>query len=358
MKVVVYPADEFGCGYHRMIWPAGYATELGCDVTVVRQKERVLELVIEGDTVKDVRLAPDVDVVVFQRTTHFYLMQAIAVLRLKGISVVIDVDDDLTLIHPLNGSFANLHPNKFGKMIDGQRHLHSWQHLVQACRDASLVTVSTPALLGRYAAHGRGRVLHNYLEDRYFEQSHEDSTEIVWPASAHSHPDDPAVVGPAIARLVDDGERFTSYGFPEITARAFGLREPTHGPPDNVAILDWAGAIARHGIGIAPLSDTRFNHCKSWLKPLELAAVGVPWVGSPRPEYQRLHDLGCGLLARKPKDWYGKLKQLCTDDVLRKELSEAGQQVAETLRLRRHAWRWIEAWTDAMKIDRVTVGRS
>lgn len=356
MKVVIYPADSHGCGHHRMIWPAEAAAALGCDVTVVTPEKRILELVIEGDTVRDVRLPADVDVVVFQRITHFYLMQAVAVLRLKGVSVVVDVDDDLTTIHPLNGSFTNLHPNRFGKIVDGKRHLHSWQHLVKACRDASLVTTSTPALLATYAAHGRGRVLHNYLEDRYYQQPHEDSDEIVWPASAHSHPNDPAEVGPAIARLVDDGARFVTYGVPEVSARAFGLRQPTHDVPDNVEIKDWAGAIARHGIGIAPLADTHFNRCKSWLKPLELAAVGVPWIGSPRQEYVRLHELGCGLLARKPKDWYRILSTLRTDAVQRQELSAAGREVAETLRLSRHSWRWVEAWADAMKLDRVTVG--
>jgi hypothetical protein len=195
-------------------------------------------------------------------------------------------------------------------------------------------------------------VLHNYLSDAYYEQSHEDSDEIVWPASVHSHPDDPSVVGPAISRLIDDGARFTTYGFPEVTARAFGLGMPSHDPPDDVNILGWPAAIARHGIGIAPLADTHFNACKSWLKPLELAAVGVPWVGSPRVEYQRLHALGCGVLAKKPRDWYRILSTLRTDEVQRKELSSAGREVAETLRLRQHAWRWVEAWTDAMKIDR------
>lgn len=352
MKVVVYPADDHGCGHHRLIWPAGYAAELGCDVTVVHQKNRVVEFVMEDDTVKDVRLDPEIDVVVFQRATHFYVMQAVNVLRRKRISVVIDVDDDLTSIHPDNGAFMNLNPSRFGTKINGRSHLHSWNHLVRACRDASLVTVSTPALLTKYAVHGRGRVLHNYLEDRYYAQSHEDSDEIVWPASAHSHPNDPAVVGPAVARLIDDGARFISYGMPELTARVFGLRTPPHGQPDDIPIFDWAAAIARHGIGIAPLADTQFNHCKSWLKPLELSAVGVPWVGSPRPEYQRLHELGCGRLARKPKDWYRILSTLRTDEVQRKELSAAGREVAETLRLRDHAWRWVEAWEDALKSDR------
>ena len=353
MKVIVYPADEHGCGYHRMIWPAEAARAIGCDVEIVPQSKRKVEFVMQGSVVKDVKISSDIDVVVFQRVTHSTLLQAVPLLRSRGIAVVIDVDDDLTLIHPHNPAFERLHPRYFGaQTTDGGRHMHSWQHLTQACMQATLVTVSTPALLPRYAAHGRGRVLMNYLEQRYYEQPHTDSDDIVWPASVHSHPNDPEVVGNAIARLVDEGAGFMSFGEPPITARAFGLNRETHIYPEYISVQEWAGEIAKYGIGIAPLADTKFNASKSWLKALELSAVGVPWVGSPRAEYTRLHAYGAGILASKPKDWYRALNQLRSSEVLRKELSDAGREAAAQLKIRDHAWRWVEAWEDAVRIQR------
>lgn len=354
MKVIVYPADEHGCGYHRLIWPAEAAKRAGCDVQIVEQNKRMVEFIMQDDTVVDVKLPPDIDVVVFQRVTHLYLAQAVSKLRERGVAVVLDVDDDLTLIHPHNPAFNRLHPRHLLKeMTDGSRHMHSWHHMVEACKNATLVTVSTPELLTRYAPHGRGRVLHNYLNDHYFEQTHEDGTDIMWPASVHSHPNDPEVVGNAIARLVDEGAPFHSFGEPQSTARAFGFREPTHEYPEYIPVQEWASAIAAFGIGICPLADTKFNAGKSWLKPLELSAVGVPWVGSPRAEYRRLHErFGAGLLAEKPKQWYRVLSQLRRDDVMRKELTDAGRQAAAQLRIRDHAWRWIEAWEDALHTQR------
>ena len=55
--------------------------------------------------------------------------------------------------------------------------------------------------------------------------------------------------------------------------------------------------VAKLGIGVAPLADTKFNAAKSWLKMAEMAALGVPCVVSPRAEYMRLHEQWIGSLA-------------------------------------------------------------
>lgn len=352
MRVVVYPADRFGCGSFRMIWPGEACAAAGHDVSVVGQARRAVRLVMEGDLVKDVLVEPGVDVVVMQRVTHAYMAQAVGVMRSKGIAVVVDVDDDLSSIHPSNPAWAMHHPGNEGKRLGGQVHQHSWRHLARACRDATLVTVSTPALLDVYARHGRGAVLPNYLPDYYYGIERVDSDTIGWPGSYHSHPNDPESVGGAIARLVDEGASFVMRGDSRGAGAAFGLpQDPAGG---GVPIEAWPAAVASLGIGIAPLADTRFNACKSWLKPLEMSACGVPWVGSPRAEYQRLHALGAGVLADRPRAWHRELKRLRESPALRQELSDAGRAVAEQLRLRDHSWKWMEAWTRAYEVQQAT----
>lgn len=352
MKVLVYPADRFGCGHFRMLWPGDALAAAGHDVTVVGQGKRSVRLVMEGDTVKDVLVADGVDVVVMQRTTHAYMAQAVAVMRSKGVAVVVDVDDDLSSIHPSNPAWATHHPGNEGKRLNGQVHRHSWRNLAAACRDATLVTVSTPALLPIYASHGRGVVLHNYLPDHYYGLPRQDSDVIGWPASFHSHPNDPEVVGGAIARLVDEGTEFVMRGDSTRAGKAFGL---TADPPGGgVPIEEWPRAVAELGVGMAPLADTRFNAAKSWLKPLEMSACGVPWVASPRAEYKRLHAMGAGVLVDRPRTWYRELKRLRESAALRAELSAAGRAVAEQLRLAEHAWRWMEAWQRAYEIQQAT----
>lgn len=350
MTVVVYPADRYGCGYHRLIWPAEELIRTGHDVHVIEQEKRKLEFVVDdAGQVHDVKIAEGITALVFQRVTHPYITQAVKVLTARGIAVIIDVDDDLTSIDPGNPAFQALHPKR--ESAQG----HSWRNLSEACRYATLVTATTPALIDRYAAHGRGRVLPNFLARHYYDVEHDDSRIIGWPAALHSHPNDPAVVGPAIARLVAEGERFHVTSTGEGAGRAFGLADDSHVEMLRapVELSDWPRALAeRIGIGIAPLADTKFNAAKSWLKPLELAAVGVPWVGSPSVEYRRLNSAGCGVIAKTPQDWYKMVRFLARNEWFRREESEKGRAVAREFALEKHAWRWWEAWQDAVDMQR------
>lgn len=356
-KILVYPADSAGCGHFRLIWPGTYAPADGeHEVTVLGPKQRDLMLKMDGERVVDV-LHVDADVYVFQRLTHRRMADAVSILRSKGVAVVIDVDDDLSSIHPGNPAHDAYHPRRGDP-------LHSWDNLKRACRDATMVTVSTPALLDVYARHGRGRVLHNYLPDHYYGLPRTDSDVIGWPAALQSHPDDPSAVGAAVARLSDRPGAFRVVGGPTGAGAAFGLSADPPGLLAPVDLMDWPGAVAELGIGIAPLADTRFNACKSWLKPLEMSALGVPWVASPRTEYERLYRHGLmqgyvmGALADNSRRWYKELVRLRDSSALREERSEAGRQVAETMRLRDHAWRWIETWDDALRLQRSTQAAS
>ena len=353
MNVLVYPADQFACGHFRLIWPAEVLQRQGYEVTCVLPANRHVKIIVDDDDrVTNVEVPENIDVMVLQRVTHRYLAEAVPLVREQGVAVVIDVDDDLGAIHPGNPAWQMLRPNV------GNEHtrMHSWNHLAFACRHASMVTVTTPALLDRYAAHGRGRVIPNYVPDHYLRHEHYSSERIVWPAALHSHPDDPSAVGNAISRLVTEGAQFGTLSTDvDGVRRAFGLPAPPLARDEPIAFTDWPGAVAGIGIGIAPLADTRFNAAKSWLKPLELSALGVPWVASPRVEYERLHRLGCGLLAAKPREWYGILRRLLRDSDYRTELSESGRSVAKTLRLDDHAWRWWEAWDDALRLERAGI---
>lgn len=334
-----------------MVWPAEVLRAQGHKVTIMQPEERELEALTDASgEVVGIRHVPDVDVIVFQRVTHRLIAGLIRVLRREGIATVVDIDDDLEAIHPSNPAFTMLHPANVGKTTYARgTNSHSWQYLTQSCREATLVTVTTPMLLKRYAAHGRGVVLPNYLPARYYGHERVDSDVIGWPASLHSHPDDPSACGPAIARLVNGGADFRVIGDPLFTGRAFHLGKDATGT--QVPMEDYPAAIATLGIGIAPLADTRFNGAKSWLKPLELSAAGVPWVASPRAEYDRLHRKGAGMLAATPKDWYRQLKRLREDAALRAELSAAGHEVANGMRLDDHAWRWMDAWHHARQLQ-------
>ncbi len=353
MHVKIFPADVFGCGHFRLIWATRELIKQGADIDLVPPGDRRLEMRVTDETVTDVVWGDDrPDVVVFQRVTHRFLAQAIPIIRAQGIAVVIDIDDDLSSIHPANPAYNAMHPQNEYLREPGRVLRHSWRHLSAACREATLVTVSTPGLLQRYAAHGRGRVIYNHLPGFYFDigDGHVDSDLIGWPAALTSHPDDPSATGGALARLTGAGAAFQVIGDPSGVAQAFGLSEPVSGM-QGLDVNDWPKGVVQLGVGIAPLEDTRFNACKSWLKPLEMAALGVPCVMSPRAEYSRLNAKGVGLLADRPRTWYRAVKSLWESAELRAEVAGRGRLAAQQYRLEDHVDQWWSAWVDARRVQ-------
>lgn len=347
----MFPADHAGCGYYRLIWPAEHLAKRGHDVVVIHPKDRDNSLqarVDAQDRVVSVRLPQDADVVVFQRITHKYLTQAIPLIRREGIAVVIDMDDDLTCIHPANPAFHMLHPT------NPKLAAHSWQNTTIACETATLVTVSTPALLDRYARRSPGQVLYNAVPERYLKVEHTDSDVVGWAGSVHSHPTDLQVMGPAIAQLLQIGHQFKIAGPLQGVHTALGLTQDRSIESTGVVndIHAWPLAVNTLGIGVAPLADSKFNASKSWLKPLEYGALGIPCVVSPRAEYARLAKQGIGIIAKRPDQWRRQLLALINDRGLRSELSERGRLAASKHTIEENSWRWLEAWSSAVDLQR------
>jgi hypothetical protein len=347
--VAVYPADLFGCGHYRLLYAARVLIDQGHDVEIVLPTEATLRGRVDaaGNTRRIEGLPDGTDVVVMQRVTHEQLATAIPQFRKQGIAVVIDMDDDLSAIHPSNPAHMGLHPRA--------RNGWSWQAAQRSCRDATLVTVSTSALTSRYPSRtGGAHVLDNFVPASYLDVPRIDTDgDVGYGGSLHSHPDDVPEIGFAIERLISEGlaEFRLIGGASEGFAGALGLAQdpPTTGPLD---IEDWPMGLATLGVGVAPLSDTRFNQAKSRLKVLEMSALGVPWVASPRAEYSRFHEeAGVGFLARRPRDWYRHLRDLATNAGRRADESAAGREACRGLTYEANAWRWMEAWERAHALE-------
>lgn len=347
-RIYVWPADRYGCGMFRLAWPAQALAAAGADVTVTFPDERWdigAKINKASGEVIDAVGPADADIHIIQRATHRYLVDAIPFWQAQGRRVVLDIDDDLSCIHPANPAWAGLHP--------APENPHSWNNLVRAARMADVVTVTTPALATRYRTDAV--VLPNYLPAGYYTPPTDPAPErpdgpltICWPASIASHPNDAAPLANTLPRVLrETGTRLACLGA-ATSAPAYvrGFNLPTDPLMWPFADIDaWPALLARIDIGIAPLADTVFNRSKSCLKPLELSAAGVPWVASPRADYTAFHAAtGVGTLADRPSAWRAALKRLATDEVWRKEQAAAGLEAAAGWRIEQHAWRWLEAW--------------
>ena len=329
MNVLLLPADAHGCGYYRMRLPGHFAES----DTTINDGLRV-------DATGKVNVGEDTDVVVFQRTLQSRMPDFIRSLQRQGIACVVELDDDMAALDAQHANFREVHPRYSPDA--------NWQHLKACCALADLVTVTTPALAERYAGHGRYAVLPNYVEDALLAYEPERKWGIGWSGYVPTHPNDPQVMGAAAADLERQGHQWRVIGDGVGAAEAFGL--------DDVKDTGWLEQGAYyHGVatlraGVVPLADSAFNRAKSWLKGLEYAALGVPFVASPLPEYVRLqNEAGAGMLASKPRQWRAYLKAIMEDESKAYELAaHARAQVAGRLTIQANAWKWDEAWARAV----------
>jgi Glycosyl transferases group 1 len=352
MKVYALPADAYGCGHYRIAWPADVLRQEGYDVTVMPPKEKsgFLANVSPNDdgseTLVSVRIPQDAELIVLQRPAHRLQPQMIHMMRDNGIAVVVDMDDDMSSIHPGNGAYDTYANNR------GDPNL-SWRHAMASCKAATLVTTSTRALQSVYAPHGRGEVLDNYVPAAYLDFPSQSPPTFGWPGTVKSHPNDLQMLGSAVRDLVSEGYDFRVVGDGHGVAGILRLSEEPKAT-GMVGLVEWASTIAAElGVGIVPLAPTSFNTAKSRLKGIELMAVGIPWISSPREEYRRLHrESGCGFLVDTPRQWYRTLKALLSDETLRKEQAETGRAYMREQTYQANAWRWAQAWQRAYDIQR------
>jgi glycosyltransferase involved in cell wall biosynthesis len=333
MRVTLVAADEGPCSQYRLLWPGqAVANTHGVQTKVVRELPH-----FGHDRHETSTATPETDVIVVQRPMWRLVVDEIPELQRRGIAVAVDLDDDFLALHPDHRAHGQLDEDTTGS------------YLVQACVAADVVTGPAPALLDRYAPHGRGALIRNYLPEWALDvPDRRHGNTIGWSGVAADHPGDLEDTGGAVAAVLRaHGARFHVVGPPDGVAERLGLDRPASGT-GMLSIHDYFQALGSIDVGIVPLEPSRFNTAKSCLKGLEWAAAGVPFVASPTPEYEWLADQGIGRIARTPQEWEERLSELLGDEALRHEFaSSARRLVAERFLLPGNAWRWVDAWSQA-----------
>jgi glycosyltransferase involved in cell wall biosynthesis len=345
MKVILMVPDEGGCGHYRVRYPGQAASEAGVDVEFATNLNVDWTYDVEADERRPVKVNVEADLIVIQRPLRRLNADLIPVLQKQGIAVAVDIDDDLTAIDPDNLAFHRLHPSKSPE--------NNWKHVSRACKMADLVLVTTPALKRRYGGHGRCVVLPNYVPELMLgtlPREPRDGQTIGWPGFIATHPHDLEVTRNGVAAAMrDTGARFRNIGSGDDVQRQLGLTDELEfEATGSVDFYDYPHEVASLDVGIAPLKDTAFNASKSGLKLLEMAAVGVPSIGSPRADYARLAEDGIGVLAGdRERDWRKAIKRM-----LGPEGREVAEQAQAAVRERHtyegHAQDWVDAWEQAV----------
>ncbi|MCO7233466.1 glycosyltransferase [Cobetia sp. Dlab-2-AX] len=92
-------------------------------------------------------------------------------------------------------------------------------------------------------------------------------------------------------------------------------------------------ATRRIQIGLAPLLETPFNRGKSWIKFLDIAAMGGVGIYSRRAPYTEIVEHGVDglLVGDDPEEWQSALEQLLADPAATQAMAKRARQKASRL---------------------------
>lgn len=346
-KLLALRADSAGCALYRVWEPINAVRALGgSDSDLLLRDDDGLDVDATMDsatgiyTVHEIR--EDVDVLLVQRPVHNYGLSLIEQARRQGIGTIVDIDDALEDVHRLHCSYFDL--------VTDLNATANATWVRRAAEAADLVTVSTPALAEAYPG---ARVLPNFVPRRIFRtrrrRPRPQSVAIGWPGLVATHPTDLLVVGDAVRRVISQhGAHMIVVGTGEQVPQQLGLRRVT--ATGMVPLHKYYQTLADYvDIGIVPLEDNAFNRAKSYLKLLEMSALGIPVVASPTAENARLHEAGVGILASSPAEWEEALGQLAGSARLRREVGQRSREaVLESFVYDQHAHLWRDAWTSVV----------
>lgn len=323
--------------YWRLALPAAELHRNGWDVVIGRQigpvdGGRLSVMDPNGDW------WGDRDVLVFSRWMGKYAPELIHNAVEAGQVLVNDLDDHFW-------AFPEGHP-AIEAMDPDREPNYNVENYTETFPVSSLITTSTPRLWDVAQSFGVPvRVVPNYVDVRAWPQR-APGEYVGWVGSTAGRSADLAILRESVVPWLRER------GLPFYHGGA------VPGEPRMVDVLGYPNVIVRPTldpgtyprlwdplrVALCPLGDTEFAAAKSWVKPLEACARGIPFIASDCWEYRKLLGLG-GRVVSSPESWGAALDRFM----------EAGAAERYTRGLRRRAERFSianrwEHWAEVLKL--------
>ncbi|MBW2306283.1 MAG: glycosyltransferase [Deltaproteobacteria bacterium] len=297
------------CSYIRLISPLTHPSLANTvDFKAVLPREalryRADVLIVQRDAVSDEDMA-------YNLLEHCHA---------TGMKAVYESDDDLFHLSPTH--------------LDADHYEHTARAAYIYSAHADRCIVSTAYLRDRMLDINKNiSLIQNLLDERIWIKSSEPRSSPLEPSSiirilymgTVTHDEDLSIVEEAIRQLLNEyGERlcFDVIGVVPSNKRSKWFNHiqlPAAISNSYPRFVGWLLSQRRWNIGIAPLVDTEFNRCKSYIKYLDYAALGLASVFSETGPYlEVVKQNKTGLICKNTtEEWYAALKKLINDHELR-----------------------------------------
>lgn len=263
----------------------------------------------------------DCDVIVMQRYMHKEVLPDMKRAQSAGQIIINDVDDWYWGLSEKNAAYAASKPS-----LNPDENIQWYKNILI---ESDAIMVSTPFLQNKMLEWNDNVHLHtNYVTvDQYrdvpaFESPNPHKLVVGWMGSTAHRSGDLEILKPYTYEI----SRFATFHhtgdfqatsvprfYKEIGVSAGIVSTSPFLPPYQLQ----KGLLFQ--VGIVPLTNIPFNHAKSYIKGLEYAAAGIPFVCSYSPQYEELvSEHGIGVMANDPSEYPRLLAQFTDKDYLAK----------------------------------------
>jgi len=129
-----------------------------------------------------------------------------------------------------------------------------------------------------------------------------------------------------------------------------GIDEKIFSAEPMKPIMSYPELFRKIDVGIVPLTDIDFNHAKSFIKGLEYAAAGVPFIASPSPEYVYLAEHGVGRIANTQEEWISHATELLNPKTRKQEREQNRKIIEEKFSMQARAKDWEDAFEEILAL--------
>jgi glycosyltransferase involved in cell wall biosynthesis len=291
--------------------------------------------------------------------------------RAKGVKVVVDHDDNMFDISPMSPHYRDFGlediyvQGRDGKsqpmwidgenfcIADNQVKIDGFKRSLEAC---DMVTTTTEILAKVYREYNDNvKVLPNCIDPDLWKSLplvKEDSGQIKlhW-GGGSSHVEDVMMVNDALILILK------KYPHVKLTLAGCKWEGSLEGVrKDQIEFIPWTPtpaypyrmAINNPDISFIPLVGNQFSACKSNIKWVEMASLGVPSVASFVSPYKESYDGANGVMVENTTEaWYEGLKLLITDPILRASMGAKAQKTAhEHFNINKQYVLWEQAYEE------------
>lgn len=291
----------------------------------------------------------DTDILIVSRVAIPDESSAVALLKhcqKRGIQTVYETDDDLFGLpeHQIGAGY-------YKERIPAAKLFAEYSNIVLASSDRlrkSLLTYNNNVIAVPNAHDER---LWKTPKLGFKDQSiDENFTVRILYMGTYTHLKDLLIVEKAITKLIEKWGEKIAFDVIGITEKQnqFSWINPIPIPNGNYpAFVKWLCSHSNWSIGIAPLEETEFNRCKSYIKYLDYAGLGLVPVCSDFTPYQGVIKSGHNgvLVKNNTQSWFDALDRLIADTAYRNKIADtAYNEYLTSYTLKKEVHNWMNAF--------------